>query len=107
MLRKTEVFGLPIVVVANKANLPGAMSKEEIAEKLHLDQHIPIVETVAQDLSQVRPDSWTYLEKTGVFEAIALLFKQIEESGRLEVNESEDKNDQNAENSKSDLNKEE
>jgi small GTP-binding protein len=106
MLRKTEVFGLPIVVVANKANLPGAMSKEEIAEKLHLDQHIPIVETVAQDLSQVKPDTWTYLEKTGVFEAIALLFKQIEESGRLEVKESEDENNQNTENGKSDLNNE-
>ncbi len=89
MLRKTEVFGLPIVVVSNKVNLPGAMSKEEIAEKLHLDKNIPIIETVAKDLSQVRPDSWTYLDEKGVFEAIDILFKEIEESGRIEVSENQ------------------
>ncbi|MCW1297577.1 MAG: GTP-binding protein [Candidatus Rehaiarchaeum fermentans] len=86
MLRKSEAYGLPIVVVANKSNLPGAVSLDKIREALHLSEDIPIIPTVAKDLSQVKPDSWTYLDEKGVFEAIDALFSQLEQSGRLEVN---------------------
>lgn len=77
MLRKTEAYGLPIVVVANKADLKGALSLKEVEEKLHLDNEIGLVQTVAEDLSKVDPNQPTKLKKEGVDKALSLLFKQL------------------------------
>ncbi len=77
MLRKTEAYGLPIVVVANKADLKGALTLKEVEEKLHLDNEIGLVQTVAEDLSKVDPNQPTKLKKEGVDKALSLLFKQL------------------------------
>ena len=77
MLRKTETYGLPVVVIANKADLNGALKKEEIREKLHLDSAIILVQTVAEDLSKVDPNEPTKLKEAGINEALSALFKQL------------------------------
>ncbi|MCL4398403.1 MAG: GTP-binding protein [Candidatus Parvarchaeota archaeon] len=77
MLRKTETYGLPVVVIANKADLKGALKKEEIREKLHLDSAIALVQTVAEDLSKVDPNQPTKLKENGITEALSSLFKQL------------------------------
>lgn len=77
MLRKTETYGLPIVVVANKANLPGALPLEELKERLHLGKDTPLVSTVAEDLSHIDPNEPTKLKKEGVEQALRALFKEL------------------------------
>ncbi len=77
MLRKTETYGLPVVVVANKADLPGALSIDEIRDKLHLDSAIALIQTVADDLSKVDPSEPTKLKREGVEQALTTLFRQL------------------------------
>ena len=77
MLRRTETYGLPVVVVANKADLPGALKKDEIKEKLHLDENITLVQTFAEDLSTIDPNEPTKLKKEGIEAALSALFKQL------------------------------
>ncbi|MCL4399272.1 GTP-binding protein [Candidatus Parvarchaeota archaeon] len=74
MLRKTETYGLPVVVVANKADLPGAISSDEIREKLHLDMSTPLVQTVAEDKTKIDPQNPTKLKIDGVRKALESLF---------------------------------
>ncbi|HLB70465.1 MAG: GTP-binding protein [Candidatus Methanoperedens sp.] len=69
MLEITKSYGLPMVVVANKQDLPGAMAPEEIRKQFNLPQDIPIVSVVATD-------------KKGVFEAFEVLIDKITE-GRI------------------------
>ena len=64
MMRKAGVHGLPYVVVANKQDLPGALSAEEIRRRMHIPDDVPIVETVAT-------------EKRNVFEALDALLKRM------------------------------
>jgi len=44
----------PIVFVANKRDLKGALSLEEIRKKLKLPEHIPLLECIATDLKSVK-----------------------------------------------------
>jgi len=53
MINLTKTEGLPLVVVANKANLPGALTPEEIRAKMKLSEDIPIVPVVAENLDNV------------------------------------------------------
>lgn len=74
MLRKTETYGLPIVIVANKYDLKGALKLDEIKEKLHLGESVPIVPTVAEDLSKIDPNEPTKLKDDGINQALGILF---------------------------------
>jgi hypothetical protein len=47
MLEKTRAFGLPYVIVANKQDLKGALSEEEIRKSMVIPEDVPIVPTVA------------------------------------------------------------
>lgn len=64
MLEITKSYGLPYVVIANKQDLPGALSPEEIRKQFNLPQDIPIVPVVARD-------------KKGIFEAFEVLIDKI------------------------------
>lgn len=64
MLDITKTYGLPYVVVANKQDLPGALTPEEIREQFHLPDDVPIVPAVARD-------------KIGVYEAFEMLIDRI------------------------------
>ncbi len=77
MLRKTETYGLPIVVVANKADLPGALSGNELRDKLHIGKEFPVVQAVAEDLSRIDPNEPTKLKKEGIEQALHALFNEF------------------------------
>ncbi len=64
MLEITKSYGLPYVVIANKQDLPGALTPEEIREQFNLPRDVPIVPAVAKD-------------KIGVFEAFEVLIDRI------------------------------
>ncbi len=64
MLEITKSYGLPYVVVANKQDMPGALTPEEIREQINLPDDVPVVPAVAKD-------------KVGVFEAFEVLIDKI------------------------------
>ncbi|MFH1328758.1 MAG: ADP-ribosylation factor-like protein [Candidatus Bathyarchaeota archaeon] len=66
MLHKAKVHGLPYVIVANKQDLPGALSMEQIREKLHLSESVQVIKTIAT-------------EKSSVFPALDVLLKKLVE----------------------------
>lgn len=64
MLEITKSYGLPYVIIANKQDLAGALSPEEIRKQFNLPEDVPIVPAVAKD-------------KTGVYEAFEVLIDKI------------------------------
>jgi len=64
MLRKARVYGLPTVVFANKQDLPGALSPEEVKERMKLPPEVPVIGTVAT-------------RKDRIIEGLEILLKQI------------------------------
>jgi len=49
MIRKTKAEAIPKVLVANKQDLPGALSPEEIREKMKLGKDIPIIPAIVTE----------------------------------------------------------
>ena len=66
MLETTRAHGLPYVIVANKQDLPDALSVDETRERMKVPKSVPIIPTVAT-------------EKKGVFEAFETLIDMITE----------------------------
>jgi small GTP-binding protein len=64
MINKTHAKAIPKIIVANKQDLPGALSPEQIREAMKLDKNIPIIPT-------------TITENTGVEEALDALLKLL------------------------------
>ena len=68
MMHKSGVYGLPYVVVANKQDLPNALSADEIRRRMHIPEDVPVIETVAT-------------EKKNVIKALDALLKKLIEEG--------------------------
>lgn len=68
MLRKARVYGLPLVVFANKQDLPGALPPEKVRELMGLPPSIPVIGTVATKKVNI-------LE--GIEELLKLIFKGV------------------------------
>lgn len=64
MLDITTSYGLPYVIVANKQDMPGALTPEEIRGQFNLPDDVPVIPAVAKD-------------KVGVFEAFEVLIDKI------------------------------
>jgi len=64
MINKTQAEAIPKIIVANKQDLPGALSPEKIRETMKLDKSIPIIPTVVN-------------ENIGVEEALDALLKLL------------------------------
>jgi small GTP-binding protein len=64
MINKTQAEAIPKIIVANKQDLPGALSPEKIRETMKLDKSIPIIPTVVK-------------ENEGVEEALDTLLKLL------------------------------
>ena len=62
MINKTQAEAIPKIIVANKQDLPGALSPEQIREVMKLDKSIPIIPTIVS-------------ENRGVEEALDTLLK--------------------------------
>ena len=46
MINKTQAEAIPKIIVANKQDIPGALSPEKIREAMKLDKNIPIIPTI-------------------------------------------------------------
>lgn len=64
MLEITKAYGLPYIIVANKQDVAGALTPEEIKEQFNLPHDVTVVPVVAKD-------------KIGVFEAFEVLINKI------------------------------
>ena len=64
MINKTQAEAIPKIIVANKQDLPGALSPEKIREAMKLDKNIPIIPTIVS-------------ENNGVEEALDTLLKML------------------------------
>lgn len=53
MMHKAGVYGLPYVVAANKQDLPGALSIDEVRRKMNVSDDVIIVGTVGNDKTSV------------------------------------------------------
>ena len=49
MINKTQAEAIPKIIVANKQDLPGALSPEKIREAMKLDKNIPIIPTIVNE----------------------------------------------------------
>lgn len=77
MLEKAKAVGLPFVIAANKANLEGAISPEEIRKKMALPQDVPIIPVVAEDLSKIRVKEPAKLKTEDIHAVLDALFSRI------------------------------
>ena len=64
MMHKAGVYGFPFIVVANKQDLPDALSKEEIRKRMHIPDDVTVIETVAT-------------EKKNIFTVLDALLKKL------------------------------
>ncbi len=64
MLEITKGYGLPHIIVANKQDLPGALSVDEIRNHFNIPEDVPIIPTVATS-------------KKGIYEAFDILVQKI------------------------------
>ena len=64
MINKTQAEAIPKIIVANKQDLPGALSPEKIRDVMKIDDTIPIVPTVV-------------IEDNGVVNALETLLKLL------------------------------
>jgi uncharacterized protein len=64
MINKTHSKAIPKIIVANKQDMPGALSPEQIREAMKLDKNIPIIPT-------------TITDNTGVEDAFDALLKLL------------------------------
>jgi uncharacterized protein len=64
MLEITKGYGLPYVIIANKQDIPGAMSVDDIRSQFNIPEDVPIIPVIAT-------------ESKGVFEAFELLVEKI------------------------------
>lgn len=78
MLEKSKTEGLPVVIVANKANLPGALTEEQIRKKMVLPKDVPILPVVAEDLKKLpRKKEPCKLRQTDVHTVLEKLFERV------------------------------
>ncbi len=68
MLELTKGYGLPFIVVANKQDMEGAMSIDEIREKMNVGEEVMIIPAVA-------------VEKKGILEAFEKMIDMVTETG--------------------------
>ncbi|MEM2146500.1 MAG: ADP-ribosylation factor-like protein [Candidatus Jordarchaeaceae archaeon] len=68
---KREISGdVPVVILANKQDLKGALPPEEVAKQLNIGVDVPVVGTVAT-------------QNQGLREALQLILKQISKKGEI------------------------
>lgn len=77
MVAKSGTVGLPTVIAANKANLKGALKVSEIRKRMQLPKKIPIIPTVAEDLSRVRQGQPCKIKSKDIEKVLDSLFSLI------------------------------
>jgi uncharacterized protein len=76
MLQKAKVFGLPFVVAANKSNLRGALTPDQIKVRMKLKDEA-IVPVTAKDLTKVQPGLPCQLNQKDIEKVLDALFAKL------------------------------
>ncbi len=77
MLEKTKSAGLPCAVAANKIDLQGALSIDEITESLNLGSEVPIMPVTAEDISKIKDAEPAALKKEQLHDLLNALFSKM------------------------------
>jgi small GTP-binding protein len=77
MVELSNTMDLPVVVVANKANLPHALSVEQIRKKMKLREDIPIIPTTAENLNNIKEGEPCQLKKEDVQKVLDKLLEVV------------------------------
>jgi len=81
MIEKTKIAGLPTVIVANKANLKGALKPGQIKKKMGFGKEVQVIPVVAENLRAIREGMKKKqpckLKKEDVGKVLSILFKEI------------------------------
>jgi hypothetical protein len=77
MVELSNTADLPVVVVANKANLPHALSVEQIRKKMKLREDIPIIPTIAENLNKIKEGEPCQLKKEDIQKVLDTLFEVV------------------------------
>lgn len=75
MAKKAGQESLPFIVVANKADLRGALPNASIKSSMSLPENVAIVRTTAKDLTKVQPGLPCELKKEEVDKALDEILK--------------------------------
>jgi uncharacterized protein len=75
MMKKAKVFGLPVVFAANKSNLKGAVSPEDIKKQLKVKEEV--IPVTAKDLTKVQPGLPCQIKKEDIKKVLELLFSKL------------------------------
>jgi uncharacterized protein len=76
MMKKAEVYGLPVVIAANKANLKGALSPAQIKTQMDL-KDIEVIPVTAKDLTKVQPGLPCQLKNEDLQKVLETLFTKL------------------------------
>ncbi len=77
MLEKSRAKGLPYIIAANKANLEGALSSEEIRATMKLPKDVPVVPITAEKIPEVKDKVPAELKKDDIHKVLDSLFDMI------------------------------
>ncbi len=77
MVELSNTADLPVVVVANKANLPHALTIEQIRKKMKLREDIPLIPTTAENLNKIKEGEPCQLKKDDVQKVLDKLFEVV------------------------------
>ncbi|HKZ49404.1 MAG TPA: ATPase domain-containing protein [Candidatus Nanoarchaeia archaeon] len=77
MVELSNANDLPVIVVANKANLPKALPVEEIRKLMRLPENVPIIPTEAEDLKKIKTGEPCTLKKEDVQKVLEKLFEVV------------------------------
>jgi uncharacterized protein len=77
MVKKAKVYGLPVVFAANKANLRGALSAQQVKKRLGVADEV--IAVTAEDLTKVQPGIPCKLKKDDIMKVLDVLFAKLVE----------------------------
>jgi uncharacterized protein len=76
MLKKAKVYGLPVVFAANKANLKGALTPQQIKIRMKLKDE-EIIPVTAKDLTKAQPGIPCQLKEKDIEKILNALFNRL------------------------------
>jgi uncharacterized protein len=76
MMKKAKVYGLPVVFAANKANLKGALTPQQIKVRMKLKEE-EIIPVTAKDLTKVQPGIPCQLKEKDIEKILNTLFGRL------------------------------
>jgi uncharacterized protein len=75
MMKKAQVYGLPVVFAANKANLNGALTPKQIKIRMNLKEDV--IPITAKDLTKVQPGIPCQLKQKDIEKVLDTLFNRL------------------------------